>query len=194
MPDIPKPCKQEVEKYLEQWKNNDKFVDLDKCLNHMFEKYPNNNDLNGILIKVTLLNTFYGTNIKDVYTVAKHILECNIDVSLNKGDEAIIDKIANVTFVDKNNKQKTMRLYSFATKYCSFHKPDFYPMYDSYLEKLLRYFRDEYKFDNFKTEDLKNYSKYKQILERFKKHYQINNYSVKEIDEYLWQLGKKEFA
>ncbi len=41
--------------------------------------------------------------------------------------------------------------------------------------------------------DLKNYTKFKNILNSFKKYYNIDNFDLKDIDRYLWQLGKDYF-
>ena len=58
---------------------------------------------------------------------------------------------------------------------------------------MLLYFKSKDKFDVFTADDLKDYSKFKNILISFKKYYDIDNYSRKDIDRYLWQLGKKYF-
>ena len=66
-------------------------------------------------------------------------------------------------------------------------------IYDSYVEKILMYFNKQDKFYDFKKEDLKDYSKFKNILIEFKKFYKIDEYNLKDIDRYLWQLGKEYF-
>lgn len=83
--------------------------------------------------------------------------------------------------------------YSFATKYCSHHKPLDFPIYDSYVDHLLRYFRDIDGFFNFKNDELKNYSHFKNVLIKFRDFYGLEPYSLKDIDKYLWQLGKEKF-
>lgn len=55
------------------------------------------------------------------------------------------------------------------------------------------FFKRKDKFENFKQSDLKNYSMYKNILLKFAKFYGITSYSLKDLDRYLWQLGKKHF-
>lgn len=49
------------------------------------------------------------------------------------------------------------------------------------------------KFDDFTKEDLKNYKTFKKILITFKNFYKIDEYDLKEIDKYIWQLGKEYF-
>ena len=45
----------------------------------------------------------------------------------------------------------------------------------------------------YTKEDLKNYKTFKKILITFKNFYKIDEYDLKEIDKYIWQLGKEYF-
>ena len=81
--------------------------------------------------------------------------------------------------------------YSFATKYCSHHKPLDFPIYDSYVEKVLCHFRDQDGFASFRTPDLKDYARFKEVLIAFRSFYGLEEYNLKQIDKYIWQLGKK---
>ena len=189
MIDIPRPTEKEVNKYLQKWDSLENYVLQEKALNKLFfETYPKNNDINDILIKASSLNDFYSTNIFSIFPVAKHILELNIDKRLENGDTTLVNDIAKIKInnVDKN-------FYSFATKYCSHHYPEVFPIYDSFVEKCLIYFYKKDKFYDFSKEDLKDYTKFKNVLINFKKYYDIDNYNLKDIDRYLWQLGKDYF-
>ena len=187
---IIKPSQKEVEKYLKLWDFLENYTLQESSLKKLFTKtYPANNDLDDILIKVCSLNDFYSTNIFSPFTVAKHIAELQIDNSLVKGDLRIVNKIAKV----KMNGGNVKNFYSFAIKYCSHHKPTVYPIYDSYVDKMLTYFRNKDKFDIFKNKDLKKYEQFIGILENFRKYYKLEKFDLKQIDKYLWQAGKKYF-
>lgn len=86
-------------------------------------------------------------------------------------------------------------IYSFASKYCSHHNPKHFPIYDSYVDKVLCYFRNLKKFPafKFKNSDLKDYAKFKEILIAFRSIYGLDKFNLKEIDKYLWQFGKRHF-
>jgi hypothetical protein len=112
----------------------------------------------------------------------------DIDKYLDSNDENIVNKIALV-----NVGNKIINFYSFATKYCSHHKPIIYPIYDYYVEKMLCYFRNKDKIILFKNNELKNYVSFKYILEEFRKKYKLELFDLKEIDKYLWQIGKEYF-
>lgn len=188
--DVPRPCCMEVKSYLERWDSLENYSIQESSLNKLFfETYPMNADIDDVLIKVASLNDFYSTNIYSVFSVAKHIVALGIDERLKAADETLVNDIALVTMENG----ATINFYSFATKYCSHHKPLEYPIYDSFVDLLLRYFRDVDGFAVFKTEELKNFVRFKQVLFQFREFYELEPYSLKDIDKYLWQLGKLKF-
>lgn len=139
-------------------------------------------------VAIVVVNDFYSTNIFSVYPVAKHILSLDIDARLESGDVTLVSDLQKVTIngVEQN-------FYSFSTKYCSHHKPLEYPIYDSHVEKVLCYFRDRDGFAKFKTPELKDYEKFEGTLIDFRSFYGLDQYNLKEIDKYMWQLGKAYF-
>lgn len=188
-PDIPRPTISEVNFWLNEWKKLPDYTIQEDAINELFNgHYKNNDNLKNILIKCSVLNDFYSTNIYKIYPVAVHILNLNIDQSLSSGDPSIVNKIAKVTFTDK-----TKNLYSFATKYCSHHNQTEYPIYDSYVDKVLRYFKRIDGFCLFENYELKNYIKFKNILLSFRSFYNLEKFTLKEFDRFLWQFGKKYF-
>lgn len=185
---IPTPCKEQVDIYLKKWHNLEKYVAQEKAINKLFDTYSNNTDLNDVLAKVSILNDFYSTHIFQTYLVAKHIVELDIDKRLINGDLTLVNDIASISL---NNKRKY--LYSFASKYCSHHNEETYAIYDSYVEKVLKYFRRVDCFAEFYDGDLKDYVKFNDVLISFRRFYRLEQYSLKQIDKYLWQLGKEYF-
>lgn len=186
---ISKPSAIEVEKYLKLWKNLKNYKLQEDALDKLFfELLPSNEEISDILLKVATLNDFYSTNIFSVYPVAEHILSLKIDERLRQGDVTLVNEIQNVTI-----NGVTRKFYSFSTKYCSHHNPKEYPINDSYVEKVLKYFRKTDKFSKFKNSDLKDYQKFKNIIIAFREYYGLEEFNLKEIDQYLWQLGKEYF-
>ncbi len=178
-----------IRTYLQTWETLESYVLQEKSLNLLFYKLcPENKTIADILLKVSVLNDFYSTNIFDTTSVAKHILSCQIDSDLELGSIGLVDKIAPVTI-----RGKTRRFYSFATKYCSHHKPEKYPIYDSYVEKMLMYFKRRDKFSDFIKADLKRYEAFLQVIEDFKNYYSLKGVSLRQIDIYLWIAGKEYF-
>lgn len=188
--DVPRPCVAEVEKYLTAWDGQDSYRLQEKALDKLFfGVYPENTCIEDILIKVACLNDFYSTNIFSPYTIAKHILELGIDARLRTGDPTLVEEIAVVTM----GNGETINFYSFATKYCSHHQPNQYAIWDSYVDEVLKYFRDVDGFAIFADADLKSQARFKDVLNKFAAYYGISQYSLKDLDRYLWQLGKDKF-
>lgn len=156
--DVPQPSANEVAKYLLDWAQLENYALQESALDKLFYRtYPNNRDIDDILIKVSALNDFYSTNIFSPFKVAKHIINLDIDERLMAGDATLVNDIAKVTMDTGTVKN----FYSFTTKYCSHYKPLNYPIYDSYVDKLLSYFRDVDGFYRFSNDDLKDYVKFK---------------------------------
>jgi len=133
-----KPDAEVVKHYLKKWKDlrggieNDIMLALDK----LFTKYPKNNDLNQVRDKVSALNELYqaGLYIK-INDASERIKKMEIDQCLEKADPTLVNKIAKVT----NN------AFSFASKYCCFHRPEHYPIFDSKVRIFLCHCNDNAK-------------------------------------------------
>ena len=187
--EVPTPSNEEVSLWLKEWDALEDYTEQEAAINDLFQKtYKANDNIRNILIKCSVLNDFYSTNIFKVFPVARHIQSIDrIDEGLANGDLQLVNEIAmnNIAGKDKN-------FYSFATKFCSHHNQEDYPIYDSYVDEMLRHFRKKDHFAKFKNEELKDYSRFKEILLEFTKFYDLDC-SLKDLDRYLWQAGKKYF-
>jgi hypothetical protein len=192
--DIESPNHDSVLRYIKKWNCLENYTAQEYALNKLFWEYcPHNNKLDDVLLKVASLNAFYSTNIYNVYAVAHHIVSLGIDERLRQGDESLVMDIATGHGIKYRNNGKEISFYSFATKYCSRHRPEIYPIYDSFVEELLVYLKKKDNFADFKREDLKNSSKYRRILLSLQIFYSLESFTLKEIDQYLWQYGKEKF-
>jgi hypothetical protein len=175
---IPQPSVAEVEKYLKIWKTSqeyERYRRQENAVMQVFNAYPLNTKIEDVLIKVSVVNTFYSTNIRGVFAVAEHIVKLNIDKALAKADVNVVEKVMQVNGIN---------FYSFASKYCCCHRPQDYPIYDSIVSKLLRNFFD------VSDRQLKDYGTLKATIGEFRKAYRLEKYSFRDIDRYLWILGK----
>ena len=190
------PTKENVDKWCNIWDQTQDYLETETALTKLFtELCPKNEHLNDILIKVCTLNDFYSTNIYKVLDVSRIIKNLKIDNRL-KNDER---DTGIVTDINEAVQLKTGKsVYSFASKYCSHHKPDLYPIYDYYVDILLRYYRDndrdtdEEKRFIFADRELKEYGTFCEVEEKFKKRYGLKC-GAKQLDKFLWQVGKKHF-
>lgn len=178
-----------VNSFLEEWNTLENYRLQEQSLGLLFNKFcPGNTTLEFVLLKVTALNQFYSTYILDTYSVAKHIQQMDIDRRLENHDLPLVNDLALVTI-----KGKQKNFYSFASKYCSHHVPKAFPIYDSFVEKMLMHHAKVDRFAEFKKVDLKKYDCFVQVITAFQKFYDLEKFSLREIDVFLWLAGKKQF-
>jgi len=188
------PSARSVSEYADKWCALDNYPAQESALHKLFhECFPTNTDLDGVLVKVATLNAFYATNIYNVFAVARHIVAVDFDARLQRGDDTLVSDIATGHGVCNSVSGKESRFYSFASKYCSHHRPDVYPIYDSYVEKMLLALRDRDGFAQFTREELHDYRTFKRVIVALQTFYALESCSLKAIDQYLWLVGKEAF-
>lgn len=190
LPPVPTPSPSQVRAYLARWREgvNER---IDAALRITFEAMPQNNDIGEVGVKIAALNGLYATNILGVVQVARHIVSLEVDTTLagDKVEPNLIEKIANVQI-----RGKSRRNYSFATKYCSFHRPDLYPIYDSLVDGVLNaLLKQGQTFDTFSRGEhwYTDYAIWHRSMTRFRDHYGLGEFSIRDIDKYLWTLAKE---
>lgn len=194
---LPRPTAEFVREKAEEFDSDNESIE--NTLTQLVAQFPRNTDLSQVIVKVAAVNSLYNTWIVGIKTVAKRIVSLNIDTELENGSAEIVNKIAQVQFGNK-----TRNNYSFAAKYCSWHKEEHYPIWDSRVDECLWQYRsrklnqDLYSkeprpFPTFENRsDLRNYAKFRQIVREFCGHFDLN-FSFKQIDKFLFQLGNEYF-
>jgi hypothetical protein len=169
------------------------FQNADEAVRKVFQTFPQNTDLSDILVKVAVLNTFYKTGIFDVIKISQHILRINnIDERIKQGDLSLVDEIKSGHGIQYRNGNE-IEFLSFATKYCHWHRPDIYPIYDQFSAKTLYELQKNFKFFNGRItqKDLKDYKKYKEVLDCCINFFEFgDDWRYKMIDQALWIYGK----
>lgn len=163
----------------------------DITVKRLFAELPENRNLELVLRKVIVLNQLYNTRLwtSATITVARRIVSLSIDARLKNHDLRVVADIALNTIKGKN-----WRFYSFASKYCSFHQPEHFPIYDQYVDRLLNRYRRESEFATFSAIQLKDYETFNSVVLQFRKFYRLEKLSIKEMDKFLWAYGTEVFA
>jgi hypothetical protein len=187
-PVLERPTSALVVKYAEQFGQGNAAL-TDQALTRLVAAFPDNHDAAAVLLKATTINSLYATNIYAIFQVARHICSLNIDPKLAQGSLDVVDEIARITL-----KGKQKRNYSFATKYCSWHRPEVYPIFDSYVERLLWAYRHQDRFAEYKRGETWYYPRYVEIIKQFRAHYGLSEFGFKELDKFLWQYGMEVFV
>ena len=161
-----------------------------EALDALFSAYPKNTCPWQVLLKVTALNALYKTRIMNVYPVVETILGIGrkLDSLVSRGDPMAVDLMKMVKFAKRG---KTMNFFSFASKYCHFHKPNRYPIYDQYVDAALRKLRRD-KMLAFESDALNReaYAPFKSVVDAFIERYAAGC-SYDAADKFLWRKGKR---
>jgi hypothetical protein len=157
----------------------------DRIIKRAMTGFPLNTDLEQVLTKVVLVNSLYRTGIFDVWKIAKHIHDQNIDPKIHDEDITVVDDIRSGHGINKRN------LYSFATKYVHWHRPSGFPIYDGLVARLLRDLNSERQFyPEFVLSDLKRYSLLKSVIDELRSKMRLEDLDYKRVDEGLWIHAK----
>jgi len=181
------PTNELVQKYVQKLYSNERYYLEDQAVAKLFQHFPKNESVEDIILKISALNDLYGTNIFATYKMAKHIQKLKVDKYFDKKDLSVVGKIAVGHGIGDRN------FYSFATKYCSWHDKDTYPIYDTFVQRILTAYRKQDKFSQFVNSDLRNYKAFAKVISDFKQKYSLTQHNLKEIDKFLWAYGKEKF-
>ena len=161
----------------------------DELLNDVFSEirnveYPS---LRQVQEAVIILNSLYNTNLQNVITTSRNIKNQipNLLRRINERDLTVIDDITRIN-QQGEDAQFSNKIYSFATKFCSFINP-FYPIFDRFSSNLLFMILNR-NDEQFPLEDLGNYRIFCEKYEVFQNKYSLDN--NKNTDTFLWMYGK----
>ena len=135
----------------ESYREQEKVIENIFSENGVFAKLGRENLEQIVLLKVSVLDSFYSTNLAKfgIYEVAKHIAKLEVESKIHQKirnanpknyDElkGIIEQIAECK--RKDDKKKVF--YSFATKYCFHHNQNAFRIYDSFVREVLVFFNN----------------------------------------------------
>jgi hypothetical protein len=159
-----------------------------RALALLFRHFPANMVAEEVQLKVAALNALYNTNVYDLVGLAEHIVTCRIDPLLQAGESTAVDLISRAPL---GRDRKPRNVFAFATKYCSWHNPEVYPIFDSYVESLLAAYRRQDGFAKFRTDGLRQFARFKGVIEEFRSFYGLQGLPLRSIDRFLWLTGRK---
>jgi len=188
---LQEPTQELVSRYINEFNTDERYYPADVAIGNLIAKFPKNKHVHDVMLKVAAINALYGTRIMNVSGMAYHIAGLDIDSRLDAGDLGLVDAIATGHNIGRG--VGGSRFFSFATKYCNWHRKEIYPIYDSFVEKILIAFRDEYGFSSFRNGDLKDCTDLKRVILDLMNVYSLGQYDLKAIDKFLWKYGQDVF-
>jgi len=168
---------------------------LEQGLTELFGRFPRNDSNPHVLLKVAALNALYYTRILALQDVARHIYQRGkeVDIALALGSSEIVDTIA-VVEISATGRER--RNYSFASKYCNWHRQGSYPIWDSRVRGYLTWLKRRPKgsFLAKNPDSWKNYGEFVEMVNNLRKVYSLDGFSFKQIDKFLYTEGGKLVA
>lgn len=174
-----------VKKLASEFDSVEKYRVVEEALRWLFDETPGNDDLRSVLLKVVAVNSLYSTQVFATFDLATHIVRSNLDRLLDGRAPKAVEAIAHVEFAGKKK-----RLYSFASKYCSWHRPDNFPIMDRMVKDVLWAYREPVGL-RIRRADLEEYEAFCYALEQFVGHYGLASMKWKDLDKGLWMLGRQ---
>jgi len=179
---------------LEQYDPVSIYVPQRDFLDDWFGQLGNRN-LCHVISKAKTLNSLFSTraSFDDLKKLANRIVQMeDFDKRLKDVNKDLVNEIA-------GGKGKKRGLYSLATKYCSFHYPEKYPIYDSNVDEALWHFEKNRRRKNpgckkFNRRELICYERFHEVMTDFKDGLNKEpktEFSFREIDKYLFLVGRR---
>ena len=155
----------------------------------LFQKYPRNTDADHVLLKTMVLNKVYNAGVRAEYPVAAHIKSLSgLDSLIEKGSDEAVSRIANVEIGGKK-----LCFLCFATKYCSWHNLDAYPIFDNNVRACLLFHKKKDGFAEFTLDSLWDYPTFRSVVDKFRSHY-VLDVNYKDLDKFMYLFGGRLLA
>jgi hypothetical protein len=174
-----------IDNYVRKFSEDKETERTESTVKELIAAFPKNERIEHVLTKVVTINSLYHARVLDVdlHPLALHIhgIE-NLDDKLDEGSLTVVDDI----WRSEGTRQQ---YFSFATKFCNWHNPDAYAIYDTYMWEALCAYRKAKSGFVFKDNECKNYACFHAVVTRFQSAYDLGDCSRKKIDKFLWILG-----
>lgn len=188
---LTRPDISQISKILEVY-NSGEGNNLNDSLTKLFLMF-NKKDKYEILIKAVSINQIYGTAILNINPVVDKIhenfLNCQDNPTIGEYID-LVDKISEVSWIDKKGKLQNRSNLSFSSKYVHFLSNKVISIYDSYVWILITGYLNQNSPNIIKEDKPNNYREFYEYYKNFISLFELSGFDVYKIDKYLWQYCK----
>ena len=172
------------------------YANSDRGLRSLFRALGAKGDVGSVLVKAAAVNGLYRTAIGNIHKMGEHIARIpNLQTRLQRGDISLVDCIRSNHGIRTKKAEKEYDFYSFATKYCAWHNPSSFPIWDNLVSRLVsgvyRTLLREY--GTLTQEDLKDYGTFSDRHRTLGKELRLQRMGAKKLDQGMWMVGKALF-
>ena len=182
MAQLPCPTDQLVKEEAEKFDQENRLDE--EALRRLLNLFPENTNLPEVRLKVAGLNELYraGVQSNHIEKIARHIAStANFDALLQHGSPDAAERIIDCKDVK--------HYFSFASKYCSWHNPDAYPIYSSEVDECLWRYREQDTFTSYRRDGY-DYKEFLRIMTDFRNRYHLAS-GFKDLDKFLLAHGER---
>jgi len=158
---------------------------VDEVLYREFARLNENMTQRDVAYKVIMVDSLYNCNLMmDTWEVATKIIGAKVDARFDSVEPAtLVGEIANLEVQKVGKRTRTKLGPVFSSKFCHFHRPKRFAIYDKFADKAL---------GNLLGRQAKfSYAEFKSSLDKLILETNLSfNVPYKEIDEYLWLFGQ----
>lgn len=169
----------------------------DRRIQFVMNKYLGNESLKSTLEKCKIINSCYHARVSNEHlSKLSEILNGNdIRKLIKDGEIKIVQKVAKIS------KEITGKYYyCFITKYCSWHNPEAFPIFDNIVFRVLKLINIEHNFLLYRKgtqlepnggDDKNYYQNYVNVIKNSSKLFEAcPDINFRNIDRYFWMKGK----
>jgi hypothetical protein len=167
-----------------------RYQDADVALETLLALFPLNSHLPSVMLKVAVIDSLYNTRLPDIHSVSQRIAAiANLDQLLVRGEAEAVNQIRDIG-------RGPQGLYSFATKYCHWHSPRSFPIYDKFVKWILPVINGDHPFLNGPAEEnnLDDFNGLDNAIHALMVHVGMDVSEYRKIDHALWIYGKYHFV
>ncbi len=181
---VPTPTPAKVREACRAFDNEPATLLDERALRQLWANFPENKDPVTVLLKIIALDCLYSTRLRtiEMRPLARHIAASEIDALLSDGSEHAVDIVTDCPGV--------RNIYSFATKFCSWHNPSAFPIWDSYVDLALWRYRQHCVFCPRHSRYFDTYAEFRTCVDAFRTHFGLQKFSYRDIDKFLWRVGR----
>lgn len=155
----------------------------EEAIAQLVREFPYNTDPSHVLLKVVVVNDLYGAGLprKYIEPITRHITGLHIDAAIAEGKAAVVDDIINCAGLKE-------KYFSFASKFCSWHNPTAYPIYDRNVDECLWHYNGRYRFVTYNRGNY-SYVQFVAIVNALRNRFCLKEVTFKKLDKALWHFG-----
>ncbi len=121
-----------LQPYLERFQLTKGYFTGDKKNFQFFQQHSENTDRQDVLLKVGSIKDSDFSESQAKEPMATHIISLSIDERLKSADPQLIHDVSKLAI-----KEEDREFIGFASKFCNYHRPDSYPIFNLTLTKII---------------------------------------------------------